>query len=1273
MFSAIRLSAVYLLVMACLAGCGGDDVNVAPPPEEPKVPPVVTGAISTSNVSVKVSFSKAMSNSAIDINNYSIVQEAVNGEVGYLKITGATFVGSDRSSVLVSTLSQNEVTYRVAVVDVTDRQGLALQVEPINGQGFVSANTALFAGSPPGIGEVTDSDGDGLADNDEQLGWLVRVKNANGEFDIREVSSDPFNPDTDGDGLGDLAERNLLTDPRRFDSDSDGLSDAHEFNGVFSSPTNQDSDQDGLSDGSEVTFFKTSPLLSDTDGDQIRDDDEVILANRNPRLSDLPQPRFRVESIGLELDVRFSETDSQGSVTSTQETFSSTLAQSNSRTNTRTSEIGDKVSAGISAKTGFDATVGIGVGIGTKFSTEFQLTAGYEHSWSSSWSDETAKSTQQEYNKSLTSSREVTENTSLTRSVEAARISTLVYLSSVSDVAFTLRDIEVSALVDDPNDPGSYVPVATLVPASSNSEYNLGPLRGEIGPIIFSAKDIFPGQVERLMRDPSGVVFKISNYNVEDENGRNFAYSSQDVTDRTTTITFDYGGVDPVESYRIASSFGQPISEVAPKIALLKGISEEEVRYAYGIKDGDNESPISFDLDGRNIGVQFHTIMQDVIGLTRYDAANDAPKSEWFNSYATEIIPGSGGVERITRIRNFKNDPSLYKSWMVLTKSGLILNGGLSFGDGQSIKVNDQELSPSTGVLFGLVKDEDLDEIPARLESLHACDDASKDSDGDSLPDYFEVFGTKEVNGISEPSYVFIDDDESESVFNRWIINLEEGPSYEAFSSCNTSDTDNDGIDDHLEYGTDNQYVTDPSSQDTDNDGIGDFEEISGFVSFLRDTQGILDDNPDDIATCRDAQDSEIIASGFTLSDFPEKRAVFCVTNPLDRDTDGDGVPDGTELPIYANPNVKDINDIGDLDGDGLLGFEENNGWVVTARVASDSVESICDPSVPDSAGCQKFGELPTSEPTVVDTDGDGLNDFEEFSILTHPRLSDTDKDGRTDQQEIEVDPLTDPLDWDSDNDAFSDNDEILGWLVTVVGSEPYRVSSDPNVDDFDNDQLSDGFEKGLGTDPNKFNTDNDQYVFSDKQEQILGLNPLETNDVCVGVTFTLETTLSGANDDVNDVTVDLNIKPTEAAINAEFLYSQNKSAGRSGVRKYGPVFTILKPGQEFVVQAQTAVVHLDSGTRTANSGNKTSSPYSFSLFSSPDGLNKSDSTTFTNFVSEIDGISMRVVWDVDVLTAANADDGSSNANDRRQCQPGKTVVVNDDGTVTDADRPVAN
>lgn len=88
--------------------------------------------------------------------------------------------------------------------------------------------------------------------------------------------------DSDGDGLLDSREAELGTDPYDPDTDKDGLTDGQEVLTYKTDPLNPDTDWDGLKDGAEVLTYSTDPLNRDTDAGGVADGHEVIEDHTNP-------------------------------------------------------------------------------------------------------------------------------------------------------------------------------------------------------------------------------------------------------------------------------------------------------------------------------------------------------------------------------------------------------------------------------------------------------------------------------------------------------------------------------------------------------------------------------------------------------------------------------------------------------------------------------------------------------------------------------------------------------------------------------------------------------------------------------------------------------------------------------------------------------------------------------------------------------------------------------------------------------------------------------
>jgi len=117
-----------------------------------------------------------------------------------------------------------------------------------------------------------------------------------------------------------------------------------------------------------------------------------------------------------------------------------------------------------------------------------------------------------------------------------------------------------------------------------------------------------------------------------------------------------------------------------------------------------------------------------------------------------------------------------------------------------------------------------------------------------------------------------------------------------------------------------------------------------------------------------------------------------------------------------------------------------------------------------------------------ADTDGDGLNDYEELAkYTTDPKTEDTDGDGLNDGEEA-ITFHTSPLKADSDGDGLKDGDEIK------------KHRTDPLKADTDADGLSDGDEVlKHKTSPTKADTDGGSV--NDAQEIAKGINPLDPTD----------------------------------------------------------------------------------------------------------------------------------------------------------------------------------
>ena len=247
------------------------------------------------------------------------------------------------------------------------------------------------------------------------------------------------------------------------------------------------------------------------------------------------------------------------------------------------------------------------------------------------------------------------------------------------------------------------------------------------------------------------------------------------------------------------------------------------------------------------------------------------------------------------------------------------------------------------------------------------------------------------------------------------------------------TDMDHDGLSDLLEF----RAGSNPTLPDTDGDGLTDGDEV--LIYHTDPTKADTD--------------------GDGLSDRDEVLTYF--TDPTNPDTDGDGLNDRDEVIVHRSDPTKP-----DSDSDGLYDL-----WEITYGLnASNAVGADGATGDPDGDGLDNAAEQAAhTDPTKIDTDGDGLPDgvevangldplsgdgdggpdgdadhdgvsnADEIAAGTSPTVADRDGDGLSDAQEAALG--LNATNWDSDGDGFSDGVE------TALGSDPKVAGSQPASD----------------------------------------------------------------------------------------------------------------------------------------------------------------------------------------------------------------------------------
>ncbi len=981
--------------------------------------------------------------------------------------------------------------------------------------------------------DLFDTDGDNICDH-----WEVNLFNTNplsadtdsdGRSDSQELNiqpsaddcsvypnftvlSDPLNPDSDADGILDGAEVFTYgTNPLNPDSDNDGLTDYQELFTTNTNPNNNDtsgdgtldgnvdSDLDGLSDAQEINFYHTNYLSDDSDSDGLNDYDEVFVYGTNPNDGDSDGDDLTdlAEITIYGTDGNSIDTDNDG--------------------------VPDPVELNIDNELEFssDPTVPDTDGDGLSDLVEYEFLFEYSEEELLILGNPSLKSNPNEQdsdgdgicdkwevlNFNSNPAEADTDGDGLSDAEELGITSALdcTTLPETSPISFHLiRDSDNDRILD-----GDEVLVLMTDPKDKDSNDNglTDDLEDPDQDGLNNYQELYQTQTDPLSADTNNNGITDDQ---EDSDGDGLSNIDELNIYGTNPLNPDSDDDGINDKDEIDAGLNPTVIDTDDD-----GLSDNDEVNIYGTDPTHSDT----DRDGSSDYVEVRERNTDP---NNPDSDNDFLLDSTDDAPLQADRDGDGipdGIE-VHYLRTYPNEANSdsdsladnYEAWVfayaIDSNTNAETNTLVNVGANLDTPLNSNrdlsgwpELPEKFAhnnldqLVYDLVDVLDSTIIKGRLYIKRYSNPTTSDSDGDGLLDSTE-FEIERVQGVHYTK-ALLDANFDPQALNSVNFKVSDPwNNYTGSTSNSVLDTDNDGISDFYEI---NYTFTDPNLADTDGDGILDSQENED-LDLLNNLQEILYGSDPRIFDVNLDTDGDGILDVFEINLFEN----YDINST---DSDSDGIPDGLEdedqdlltnleeIKFKTDPLTKDFGL--DSDGDGLSDYQEINITETDPFNVYSNSNGITDDQ--------------------EDPDGDFITNLEEFILGGNPlvvddrnNIADSDNDGLTDFQELNL-TFTNHLSADSDGDGINDSQEDLdsdgltNFQEMKLGTDPLVFDSHELQKDTDDDGLVDIYElKITNTDPNLADTnadgildgqgDTDNDGLTDFIEILLGTNPTVKN-----------------------------------------------------------------------------------------------------------------------------------------------------------------------------------
>jgi len=297
-----------------------------------------------------------------------------------------------------------------------------------------------------------------------------------------------------------------------------------------------------------------------------------------------------------------------------------------------------------------------------------------------------------ENRKALTEIEAIEKDRTITAS--GGLIKFTVEIENRGNVAFQVSTLVLSVVIPDPRHPGSFIPIANMVPEVTPPFYDpyppyVIPPGGRFPALVYVNNSLDLVTAKELLRDAKSIIVSVAALELLDADGVPFAFKFGNINARTAQIVIDYAGLLNPERFMVATN-----------------------------------------ADPNNPGITAGHALRDILHIPF-----EAGPIDYGGVQKTGLL----GLRNTPNIRASKQNNSF---WLVVRIRGSGINKQIVQYSmlQQDFDFENIKLKAGDTLYLVYMEDKDGDGVFSRQERLQGSSDLMADTDGDGWSDWYEIY-----------------------------------------------------------------------------------------------------------------------------------------------------------------------------------------------------------------------------------------------------------------------------------------------------------------------------------------------------------------------------------------------------------------------------------------------------------------------------------------------------------------------------------------------------